>query len=81
MLVRNRNRNRRLSSAVFDPEIPQAGRIKQVWSSRFMESMRVKPVGTGNLDKLEFILVVRSAWVQSTLTDANPPATQNGNGT
>lgn len=58
MLVRNRRNNR----AVFDPEIPKAGRIKQVWSSLPVESMRVKPVGTGNLDKLKSVPVVLSAW-------------------
>jgi hypothetical protein len=40
-------------TATFVTEIPQAGRVKQVWSSLSIESMRVKPVGRENLDKLE----------------------------
>jgi hypothetical protein len=70
-------RDRRLSSAVFDSEIPKAGRIKQVWSSRFMESMRVKPVGTGNLDKLKFVTVGLSAGGRLTIAEANSSLTQN----
>jgi hypothetical protein len=70
-------RNRRPSSAVFDPEIPKAGRIKQVWSSRFMDSMRVKPVGTGNLDKLKFVTEGLGARGRSTIADANSSLTQN----
>ncbi len=41
-----------------------------------MESMRVKPAGTGNLDKLESMPVVRGAW-----RAAEPPFTQIGDDT
>ena len=48
MLIGERPRD-----GVVNPEIPATGRIKQVWSSLSMESMRVKPAGTRDLDKLE----------------------------
>jgi hypothetical protein len=46
-----------------------------------MESMRVKPVGTENLDKLNPSPWSLALGARSTIAEANPPLTQNGDDT